>query len=141
MISDYGKLLLMCVILAGAFAMVISGEAELGDVDYIITAVLAYTAGNGVSALTKRAPSVMITAKPAENEVITSEGPRPLVGVVAPYSPETVDKDKTPSNGPAFDMAAIPGEDRSWNNETGYARTKPVDDAWADPENHPFFKD
>jgi len=63
MIQDYGKLIILCIGLVGAFALFFAPDVDHAIPVAIIGPILGYVTGNGKLAISGKAATALIVAK------------------------------------------------------------------------------
>lgn len=74
-LHDKGKLYIILTIIVGVFALVITGNATFSEIDWVLTAIIAYVVANGVNVLNRRTSSPLLVPDVGPDEIITIRGP------------------------------------------------------------------
>jgi Na+(H+)/acetate symporter ActP len=76
-VSDYGKLIVLTVVICGLFGGMIFGDVTMEQVDQYFLLIIGYLIGNGVNAINKKAPTSVVMSKVGDDEVLTIHGSYP----------------------------------------------------------------
>jgi hypothetical protein len=76
-VSDYGKLVVLTIVILGLFGGMIFGDVTMEQVDQYFLLIIGYLIGNGVNAVRKKAPTSVVMGRVGDDEVLTIHGSYP----------------------------------------------------------------